>query len=50
MLAYGGVVREAVLVGQDALVRGLDVLGLKRRLADEEGVEDDSCAPDVHLE
>ena len=39
-----------VLVGQNPLVGGLDVLGLVRGLADEGGEADDAHGPDIDLE
>ena len=49
VLAHGGVVGEGVLVAQDALVRRFDVLGLERRLSDEQRVHDDAGGPNVYL-
>lgn len=43
-------VGKRVGVCQDALVGGLHVLGLERRLADQQCVEDHARGPDVHLE
>lgn len=40
---------ERILVSFDPSVCGLDVRGLERRLADDEGVQDDAQRPDVDL-
>lgn len=46
----GDVAGKFVLVGQNPLVGGLDVLGLVRGLADEGGEADDAHGPDIDLE
>mmetsp|Transcript_24372 Transcript_24372/g.70101 ORF Transcript_24372/g.70101 Transcript_24372/m.70101 type:complete len:311 (-) Transcript_24372:1790-2722(-) len=50
MAGDGDVAGKLVLVGQNALVGGLDVLGLVRGLADEGGEADDAHGPYVDLE
>ena len=42
-------VRERILVSLDSSVRGLDIRGLERRLANYQGVNDDAQRPDVYL-
>jgi len=41
------VIWERVLVSLDSSVRGFDVSGLERRLADDQRVQDDAEGPDV---
>ena len=50
MARDGDVAGKFILVGQNPLVGGLDVLGLVRGLADEGGEADDAHGPDVNLE
>ena len=50
MVTHWRMIWERVLVRQDALIRGLDILGLKRRLAYEKCVHNDTSRPHVHLE
>lgn len=40
---------ERILIPLDPSVRGLDIGGLERRLADDQGVNDDAQGPDVYL-
>ena len=47
LIGNWNVIWERVLVSLDSSVRGFDVSGLERRLADDQRVQDDAEGPDV---